>query len=498
MEKNELTPEQKRLIIKVSLSNHFWLSDEEAIELLNLPHDIMREQLVKYIDTRRSLPDKVVVQIFRRYQEFGEDILKLCIKNPCEVSNAVQMEIFNLPEELRDELLLLYAKGTSGPERFSDAALIKIFDLPYETMMKIVTIYLKCGNCLSREAELKIMDLGKDVAEKIFSIYHHFPEADTFDVVFDEWDAAARKKFFLTYIKKICGYELRNHYDMVERIADLTLKFPADDRDELLAAFFDRDCLDTNIFKKICTIDDPSRKQLLMRMTYSMDGIDVLLELPEPTRTEILIHQIEESGYCNFTSQQVKKFFGFPEPYRSRLLRAYAKEYNNLFGYAKNEVLEMPEPLRTELVLNSLVRSVSKDLFELPEPLKTKALCAYFSTKEAEDNDLLKVFDLPDDTRKAVLLAAIEAKANMYLFNYTNSWSSPLKKKLFELPEPLRSEIVKAYVENGWELDEPWMLWLLSKEVREPLIEVYASRHKNFNPSYYEGKIKKLFGEIPA
>jgi hypothetical protein len=53
-------------------------------------------------------------------------------------------------------------------------------------------------------------------------------------------------------------------------------------------------------------------------------------------------------------------------------------------------------------------------------------------------------------------------------------------------------------VENGWELDEPWMLWLLPQEVRNPLIEVYAEKHKNFRPSYYEEKIKKLFGEIPA
>ena len=498
MEKNELTPEQKRLIIKVSLSNHFWLSDEEAIELLNLPHDIMREQLVKYIDTRRSLPDKVVVQIFRRYQEFGEDILKLCIKNPCEVSNAVQMEIFNLPAELRDELLLILAKDTRGSKRFCSEAILRILDLPQKAMMEIISAYLNCGNGLPKDAQLKVMLFGQDVAEEIFSINNHLPEPDVFDVVFDEWDAAARKKFFLANIEKIYDFELKHYYERLERIVDLILKFPANDRDELLAAFFDRDCLDMNIFKKICTIDDPSRKQLLMRMTYSMDGIDVLLELPEPTRTDILIHQIEESDYCNFTSQQVKKFFGFPEPYRSRLLRAYAKEYNNLFGYAKNEVLEMPEPLRTELVLNSLVRSVSKDLFELPEPLKTKALCAYFSTKEAEDNDLLKVFDLPDESRKTVLLAAIEAKANMYLFDYVNSWLSPLKKKLFELPEPSRSEVVKAYVENGWELDEPWMLWLLSKEVRDPLIVVYAEKHKNFRPSYYEEKVKKLFGEIPA
>jgi hypothetical protein len=438
-----------------------------------------------------------VVKIFQLYQKVGKDVLKACIDHLYDFPKAAQMEIFNLPEELRDELLLLYAKYTSGSERISDAALVKILDLPHETMMKIITIYLKCGNCLSKEAELKIMNLGKDVAEKIFSIYHHFPEADTFDVVFHNWDAASKKKFFLTYIKKICGYELRNHYDTVERIVDLTLKFPANDRDELLVAFFDRGYMDDNIFKKICsTVEDPSRKHLLMSKIYSTSAIDVLLELPEPTRTEVLIHQIEEADYCNFTGSQLKKFFEFPEPYRSRVLMAYVKRYDDLFYNVPEEVLEMPEPLRTELVLNSIYSLARDNFFELPEPLRTEALCAYMASEEADDNDIFMVYDLPDESRTAILLATIKAKKKMNLFDY-GPWSSPLKERLFYLPEPSRTEVITAYVENGWELDEPMMLWLLPKKTRTPLIEKYAKLHKDFSPAQYEKEINELLGEIP-
>lgn len=483
--------------MKVSLSNHYILSKEEVVKLLDLPHDIMREQLAHYISTRRSLPDEIVAQIFQCYEKFGEDILKLCIEEFYEFPEAAQMEIFNLPAELRDELLLLYAKKSRHSRRFCDAAVVRVLNLPQKAMMEIISAYLNCGNVLPKDAQLRIVQFEQDVAEKIFSIYDHLPEAGVFDVVFANWHYTAKKKFFLASIKKIGSFEFRERHDRIDKVIDLTLKFPANDRDKLLWAFWNRHCLDIGILKKICTIEDPSRKQLLMREVYRSDGIDVLLELPEPTRTELLIHQIEEDGYCNFTSQQVKKFFCFPEPYRSRVLKVYAKRYDNLFAYAREEVLELSEPLRTELVLNSLSQLGSKYLFVLPEPLRTKALCAYFSTEEAEDDDLLKVFNLPNETRKAVLLAAIEAKADMYLFDSANCWISPLKKKLFELPEPSRSEIVKAYVENGWELDAPWMLWLLSKKVRDPLIKVYASRHKDFKPSYYEEKIKKLFGEIP-
>lgn len=498
MKKNELTkeltPKQKRLIMKVSLSHHFLLSDEEAMELLNLPHDIMREQLSHYIDSRQSLPDAVVAQIFKRHKEIGDDMLELCLDKLSEFPDAAQVELFNLPEKLRDKLLLKFVKKSS--RHFCDEAVMKILDLPQEMMMKVITTYLGHGSIPPREAQLKIACFEQSVAEKIFSVYRHIPRADVFDVVFEKWDATARKKFFLDNIKKIGSFEFNNCYGRLERILDLSLKFPAKDRDKLLSAFFDRGYMDVNLLKKVCTIEEPSRKRLLMRKLYSTDAIDVLMELPLPTRTELLIHQIKNDGYCNFSSQQIKKFFSFPEPYCTRVLKAYVKRYDNLFEYAKEEVMAMPEPLRTELVLNSITSWNSKELFKLPEPLRTKALCAYFSTDEPEENDLFMVYELPDETRTPVLLAAITAGKNRYLFEYGH-WGSPLKRMLFELPEPSRTEVVTAYVENGWELDEPWMLWLLPKKTRDPLIEVYAAKHKRFNPSCYEEKIKELLGEVP-
>ena len=498
MKKNELTkeltPKQKGLIMKVSMSRHFLLSDEETMELLNLPHDIMREQLSNYIETRQSLPDEVVVKIFQRHQEIGDDMLELCLDKLLQFPDAAQIEIFNLPEKLRDKLLLEFVKKSS--RHFCDEAVMKILDLPHEMMMKVITTYLGHGSIPPREAQLKIACFEQSVAEKIFAVYRHIPRADVFDVVFEKWDATARKKFFLDNIKKIGSFEFNNCHGRLERILDLSLKFPANDRDKLLSAFFDRGYMDVNLLKKVCTIEEPSRKRLLMRKLYSTDAIDVLMELPEPTRTELLIHQIKNDDYCNFVGRQIREFFNFPEPYRTRVLKAYVKRYDNLFKYAKEEVMAMPEPLRTELVLNSLKGFESKELFELPEPLRTKALCAYFSTDEPEEHDLFMVYELPDETRTQVLLAAITAGKNRYLFNY-GVWESPLKSMLFDLPEPSRTKVLTGYVENGWEFDDPWMLWLLPKEVRDSLIEVYAAKHKRFNPSYYEEKIKELFGEVP-
>ncbi len=480
------------MLMKISLSDHFILSDREGMKLLNLPHDIMREQLFKYIETRQSLPEKVVVQIFRQHQKIGDDLLRFCIEKLLMFPEAAQMEIFNLPMELRDELLLMYAKKSS--KRFCDIALVNILDLPSDVMIEIITTYLGHGGFLPKEAELKIARFEQNVAEKIFSVYQYLPEADVFDVVFAKWDDATKREFFLDNIKDLGSFEFNNRYDTIKRIVDLILKFPVVYRDKLLSAFFDKGYFDDKIMKKICTIEEPSRKSLLMRQTYSLDGIDILLKLPEPTRSEVILHQIEENCFCDFVGSQVRKFFSFPEPYRSRVLRAYAERFVNLFEYASKEVLAMPEPLRTELVLSSLSPLVIKKLFKLPEPLRTKALCAYFSSDKPRIDDISGVYKLPDVSRKAILLAAIRAKKKRYLFDSVNCWGSPYKRQLFELPEPSRTEVITAYVENGWKLDEPWMLWLLPKEVSDPLIKEYAAKHKDFYPSQYEEKIKDILG----
>ena len=286
MKKNELskvlTLQQQRLVMEVSLSEHSNLSDDEEMELLNLPQGIMQKQLLTCIKTRRSLADEVLVKIFQRHKEVGKGILKACIEYLYDLPAVAQMEIFNLPEELRDEMLLVFVKGNRDSRRFCDEAVVKILDLPEKVMMKIVLTYLDSGKILQKEAELKIMQFEQGVAEKIFSVYHHLPEDCVFEAVLERWDDAAKKKFFLANIKKIGGFEFKHYYDRVERIVDLILRFSTADRDELLQAFFDRGQISSGILEKVSAIEDPFRARLLKTKVYTVNAINVLLKLPEP------------------------------------------------------------------------------------------------------------------------------------------------------------------------------------------------------------------------
>ena len=503
MKKKELTPQQKRIVMEITLSGNSILSKRDQFAILGLPQDIMVKNLLRYIETRWSLKDEVMVRVFQRHEDVGKDVIKACIKISSQMCEDAQMELFNLPAQLRDEMLICFAaKSGHGPLRFCDAAVMEILDLPLTSMLKILSVYLKGGNWLSKEAQAKIIGFPQEVSEKIFADYTHILEPLVFDKVLTDWTDESKKKIFLDNIKKIDQYTFKYSYDEMKGMMDLAFKLPQKVRDELLRAYMERGELSGEVMKKICELEDPSRKNLLKLNVYSTEGIELIFSLPEPTRTELLLHQINKSDWSPLSGEQIKAIFKFPEPNRSELLKAYATRFYNLFERAEKEVLKLPDPLCTEIVLkcagNSDITSATVDrLFRLKEPLKTKALSVYFAGSEAETKYLKEVFKLPDYSRATILLAAIKARKNMYLFNEFNISSSPYKKQLFELPEPNRTEIITAFVENGWELDEPWMLWLLPKATRDHLIKVYAEMHSRFDPAYYEAKVKELLGEIP-
>lgn len=503
MKKKELTPQQKRIVMEITLSGNSILSKRDQFAILGLPPEIMSKNLLRYIETRWSLKDEVMVRVFQRHEDVGKDVIKACIKISSQMCEAAQMELFNMPAQLRDEMLICFAaKSGHGPLRFCDAAVMAILKLPLTSMLKILSVYLKGGNWLSKEAQAKIIGFPQEVSEKIFADYRHIPETLVFDKVLTDWTDESKKKIFLDNIKKIDQYTFKYSYDEMKGMMNLVFGFPQKVRDKLLQAYMDRGELSGEVMKKICELEDPSRKNLLKLKMYSSEGIDLIFGLPEPSKTELLLDQINKSDWSPLSGEQIKALFKFPEPNRSELLKAYATRFYNLFERAEKEVLKLPDPLCTEIVLkcagNSDITSATVDrLFRLKEPLKTKALSVYFAGSKAETKYLSKVFKLPEPSKSIILLAAIKAKKNMYLFNEFNISSSPYKKQLFELSEPYKTEVITAFVENGWELDEPWMLWLLPKATREPLIKVYAKKHDRFDPAYYEAKVKELLGEIP-
>lgn len=498
MEKKELTPQQKRIVMEITLSGNSILSKRDQFAILGLPPEIMSKNLLRYIETRWSLKDEVMVRIFQRHEDVGKEVIKACIKISSQMCEDAQMELFNLPAQLRDEMLVCFAaKSGHGPLRFCDAAVMAILKLPLTSMLKILSVYLKGGNWLSKEAQAKIMEFPQEVSENIFADYTHIPETLVFDKVFTDWTDESKKTFFLSNIKKINQYTFKYSYDEMKGMMNLVFGFPQKVRDELLQAYMERGELSGEVMKKICELEDPSRKNLLKLNVYSTEGIELIFGLPEPPRTELLLHQIKESAWSPLSGEQIKALFKFSEPNRSELLKAYGARFNNLFEVAEKEVLKLPEPLCTEIVLqcasNDDIGSATVDrFFRLKEPLKTKALSVYFAGSEAETEYLDDVFKLPEPSKSTILLAAIKARKNMYLFNLCNISSSPYKKQLFELPEPHKTEVITAFVENGWELDEPWMLWLLPKQTRDHLIKVYAQKHERFDPSYYEKKIKEM------
>ena len=490
-----LTPAQQRVIGEVNLSRDSILSSKDLEILLKLPQELMRKNFLTYIETRRSLPDEIVVKIFRMYKKSGEVVIA-CIDKLCDFPDAAQMEIFNLPDEWKYLMLNIFAHRTCCcPRHFCDEAQLKILDLPQEKAVEILTIYLENINFLSDAAELKVCDYDQDTVKKIFLMYHHIPRDATLKKVVEVCDAATAKEIFLASIAQIDQY--RNISD--EAMA-MVFKFPEAYRDEVLIKRFKRGYISGELLHKVCSLPDPIRKKLLLSNLWNSETLDWFFKLPEPTRSEILLHNIIKTGFSRWSPKQLAKICGFEEPYRSKLLKAYGECFGFFFKGAEKLIAALPEPLQSKMWQyyfeaigsDNLSEEEFKRLLALKEPLRTKALSVYFAGSEAETKYLSKVFKLPEPSKSIILLAAIKAKKNMYLFNAFNISSSPYKKQLFELSEPYKTEVITAFVENGWELDEPWMLWLLPKATREPLIKVYAKKHERFDPSYYEKKIKEM------
>lgn len=494
MKKKELTPDQKRLVMEISLSNSSILSNNDQMAILELPPDIMPEKLLIYIKTRCSLDNDVMLQVFHRHKDVGKDVIKACLKTLSGIPYYVQLEIFNLPVEWRHEMLITLADNVHS--LFCDETLFKIFALPQKQAVEILTIYLNHYNELSEAAELKILDYDQATIKEIFLRYHHVPSDATLKKVVESCDDATIKEIFLASLTHV--------YTISGESMSLVFDFPESSRDEILKAYFKRSNISYNILRRVCTLPDPIRKTLLMSYHWAPEALALLFELPEPTRSDILLNNIKKAAVDNWSTEQLAAVCGFEEPWRTKLLEAYGERFGFFFEGATELITQLPEPLQRKMegyYLNAIASSeISTNeftmLLALEEPLRTKALSAYFADSKAKKEHFEEVFKLPDHSRTTILLAAMKSNNKWDLFNY---WymSSPCKKQLFELPEPSRTTVITAFVKSGLQLDEPWMLWLLPEKTREPLIKVYAQKHKKFDPAYYEKKIKELLGEIP-
>jgi len=490
----KLTPDQKLLVMEISLSNSLILSNNDQMAILELPPDIMPEKLLTYIKTRCSLDDDVMLQVFHRHKDIGKDVIKACLKMLRCIPYYVQLEIFNLPVEWRHEMLITLADNEYN--RFCDEAQLKIFALPQKQAVEILTIYLSHYHKLSEAAELKILDYDQATIKEIFLRYYHVPSDATLKKVVESCNDATIKEIFLASLTQIDTIS--------DESMSLVFDFPESSRDEILKAYFKKSNISYNILRRVCTLPDPIRKTLLMSYHWAPEVLALLFELPEPTRSDILINNIKKAAVDNWSTEQLAAVCGFEEPWRTKLLEAYGERFGFFFEGATELLNQLPEPLQRKMkgyYLKALASSeISTNeftmLLALEEPLRTKALSAYFAGSKATSRHLKEVFKLPDYSRATILLAAINSNKKWDLFNCWNM-SCPYKKQLFELPEPSRTKVITAFVKSGLELDEPWMLWLLPEKTRNPLIKVYAQKHKRFNPSYYEKKIKELLGEIP-
>ena len=429
------------------------------------------------------------------YKKAGKEVLEACIDKLCDFPDAVQMEIFNLPDEWKYEMLIAFAERTHCcPRHFCGKAQLKILDLPQEKAVEILTIYLENINFLSDAAELKVCDYDQDTVKKIFLMYHHIPQYATLKKVVEVCDAATAKEIFLASVTQIDQYR-----NISDGAMAFVFRFPEAYRDEVLIKRFRRGYISEELLHKVCSLRDPIRKKLLLSSVWQAKTYNWFFKLPEPTRSDVLIYNIKKVAFDNWSPRQLATICDFEEPWRTKLLKAYGERFGFFFKGAEKLIEKLPEPLQSKMWQyyfeaigsDNLSEEEFKRLLALKEPLRTKALSAYFAGGNVASYHVNRIFKLPEATSTPVILAAINARKQWYLFN-SGVGSSSYQKKFFEFSEPYRTQIISAFVGNGWDLDEPWRLFTLNKELKERLTKVYAQKHERFDPSYYEKKIKEM------
>ena len=110
----------------------------------------------------RSLRQKLLVL---RTKSLKQRLLKKIERKGCRLSEKEQLQIFRLPPKDAKEMACKYCeKG-----RFYPKVQLKFFELPPKMAKEVLLKFVKRHRFyLSHEAEVKIFDLPRDIAEDIF------------------------------------------------------------------------------------------------------------------------------------------------------------------------------------------------------------------------------------------------------------------------------------------------------------------------------------------